>query len=112
MSNCLKMPKKAQVLALFELGWKRDTRTQWRLAGAFYPAPLALLGRRARVRWDAHLVRVVDGDTLVIRRLCLVAGARPPGRHRDTDVSPQRTNAAVPVCFAWTYAANRSVNAA
>ena len=35
------------------------------VGGAFYPVPLALLGQRVRVRWDAHLVRVFDGDTLV-----------------------------------------------
>lgn len=32
------------------------------VAGAFYPVPLALLGQRLRVRWDAHLVRVFHGD--------------------------------------------------
>jgi transposase len=35
------------------------------VAGSFYPVPLALLGRRVRVRWNAALVRVFDGDTLV-----------------------------------------------
>ena len=35
--------------------------------GSFYPVPLALLGRRVRVRWDAHLVRVFDGDSLARR---------------------------------------------
>jgi transposase len=35
------------------------------VAGAFYPVPPALLGQRVRVRWDAHLVRVFTGDTLV-----------------------------------------------
>ena len=35
------------------------------VSGAFYPVPLALLGQKVRVRWDAHLVRVFDGDTLV-----------------------------------------------
>lgn len=32
--------------------------------GSFYPVPLALLGQRVRVQWDAHLVRVFEGDTL------------------------------------------------
>jgi transposase len=35
------------------------------VGGAFYPVPLALLGQRVRVRWDAHLVRVFNVDTLV-----------------------------------------------
>jgi transposase len=35
------------------------------VGGAFYPVPLALLGQKVRVRWDAHLVRVFSGDTLV-----------------------------------------------
>jgi len=35
------------------------------VGSAFYPVPLALLGQRVRVRWDAHLVRVFHGDTLV-----------------------------------------------
>ena len=34
------------------------------VAGAFYPVPLALLGKRVRVQWDARLVRIFDGDTL------------------------------------------------
>jgi transposase len=34
------------------------------VGGAFYPVPLALLGQKVRVRWDAHLVRVFHGDTL------------------------------------------------
>ncbi len=34
------------------------------VAGAFYPVPLALLGTRVRVQWDAQLVRVYAGDTL------------------------------------------------
>jgi len=44
------------------------------VAGAFYPVPLALLGQRVRVQWDAHLVRVFHGDTLAtVHRLV------PPG---------------------------------
>lgn len=35
------------------------------VGGAFYPVPLALLGQKVRVRWDAHLIRVFTGDTLV-----------------------------------------------
>ena len=33
--------------------------------GSFYPVPLALLGQGVRVQWDARLVRVFHGDTLV-----------------------------------------------
>jgi len=48
------------------------------VAGAFYPVPLALLGRRLRVRWDAHLVRVFDGDTLVMVHARVAAGVFAP----------------------------------
>jgi Mu transposase-like protein len=48
------------------------------VAGAFYPVPLALLGRRLRVRWDAHLVRVFDGDTLVMVHARVAAGIFAP----------------------------------
>jgi transposase len=33
--------------------------------GAFYPAPLHLLGQKIRVRWDRNLVRLYHGDTQV-----------------------------------------------
>jgi transposase len=33
--------------------------------GAFYPAPLHLLGNKIRVRWDRNLVRLYQGDTQV-----------------------------------------------
>ena len=36
------------------------------VGGAFYPVPLALLGQRLRVQWDAHLVRVFHVDVLVV----------------------------------------------
>jgi Mu transposase, C-terminal domain len=48
------------------------------VAGAFYPVPLALLGQRVRVRWDAHLVRVFQGDTLVMVHVRVAAGAFAP----------------------------------
>jgi transposase len=35
------------------------------VGAAFYPVPLALLGQKVRVRWDAHLVRVFNSDMLV-----------------------------------------------
>ena len=48
------------------------------VGGAFYPVPLALLGQRLRVRWDAHLVRVFHGDTLVIVHARVAAGVFAP----------------------------------
>jgi len=33
--------------------------------GAFYPAPLRLLGKKIRVRWDRNLVRLYHNDTQV-----------------------------------------------
>jgi transposase len=33
--------------------------------GAFYPAPLHLLGQKVRVRWDRNLVRLYHGETQV-----------------------------------------------
>ena len=48
------------------------------VAGAFYPVPLALLGQRVRVRWDAHLVRVFQGDTLVMVHARVAAGVFAP----------------------------------
>jgi hypothetical protein len=46
---------------------ERTVHTDGRVGvgGAFYPVPLALLGQKVRVRWDAHLVRVFADDTLV-----------------------------------------------
>ena len=51
------------------------------VAGAFYPVPLALLGTRVRVQWDAQLVRVFQGDTIaaVHRRVSPGAYAHRPG---------------------------------
>ena len=48
------------------------------VAGAFYPVPLALLGQRVRVRWEAHLVRVFHGDTLVMVHARVAAGVFAP----------------------------------
>ena len=48
------------------------------VGGAFYPVPLALLGQRVRVRWDAHLVRVFHGDTLVMVHARVAAGVFAP----------------------------------
>ncbi len=59
------------------------------VAGAFYPVPLALLGQRVRVRWDAHLVRVFHGDTLVMVHARVAAGVFAPraGEARGLDTS-------------------------
>ena len=48
------------------------------VAGASYPVPLALLGQRVRVRWDAHLVRVFHVDTLVMVHARVAAGVFAP----------------------------------
>ncbi len=40
--------------------------------------PLALLGQRVRVRWEAHLVRIFDGDTLVMVHARVAAGVFAP----------------------------------
>jgi transposase len=48
------------------------------VVGAFYPVPLTLLGQRIRVRWDAHLVRVFQGDTLVMVHARVAAGVFAP----------------------------------
>ena len=48
------------------------------VGGAFYPVALALLGQRVRVRWDAHLVRVFHGDTLVMVHARVAAGVFAP----------------------------------
>ena len=48
------------------------------VAGAFYPVPLALLGQRVHVRWDAHLVRVFHGETLVMVHVRVAAGIFAP----------------------------------
>jgi len=48
------------------------------VGGAFYPVPLALLGQRVRARWDAHLVRVFAGDTLVAVHVRVAPGVFAP----------------------------------
>jgi transposase len=48
------------------------------VAGGFYPVPLVLLGQRLRVRWDAHLVRVFRGDTLVVVHARVAEGVFAP----------------------------------
>ena len=48
------------------------------VAGAFYPVPLALLGKRVRVQWDARLVRIFDGDTLASVHTIVGAGTYAP----------------------------------
>jgi transposase len=59
------------------------------VAGSFYPVPLALLGRKVRVRWDAHLVRVFDGDTLVAVQARVAAGSYAP-RAGEADASSRQ----------------------
>ena len=59
------------------------------VGGAFYPVPLALLGQRLRVRWDAHLVRVFQQDTLVAVHARVAAGLFAP-RAGEADASTRQ----------------------
>jgi transposase len=58
-------PLAASAFPLFQTG-ERTVHADGHVevAGAFYPVPLALLGTRVRVQWDAHLLRVYHGETL------------------------------------------------
>jgi transposase len=59
-------PLAAEPFPFFTAG-ERTVHTDGHIevGSAFYPVPLALLGQRVRVRWDARLVRVFHADTLV-----------------------------------------------
>jgi transposase len=72
-------PLAGEVFPLFTSG-ERTVHTDGHVevGGAFYPVPLALLGQRLRVRWDAHLVRVFHGDTLVMVHARVAAGVFAP----------------------------------
>jgi transposase len=72
-------PLAAEAFPLFTAG-ERTVHTDGHVevGGAFYPVPLALLGQRLRVRWDAHLVRVFQGDTLVAVHARVAAGLFAP----------------------------------
>jgi transposase len=62
------------------------------VAGAFYPAPLALVHDTVRVRWDAQLVRLYHADTLVAvhRRIGPGQFAPRPGGSPFETTSTQR----------------------
>lgn len=72
-------PLASEAFPLFASG-ERTVHTDGHVevAGAFYPVPLALLGQRVRVRWDTHLVRIFDGDTLVMVHARVAAGVFAP----------------------------------
>src|SRR5688572_11276958 len=72
-------PLAAEVFPLFTAG-ERTVHTDGHVevGGAFYPVPLALLGQRLRVRWDAQLVRVFQADTLVAVHARVAAGLFAP----------------------------------
>jgi transposase len=72
-------PLAAEAFPLFSAG-ERTVHADGHVEvdGSFYPVPLALLGRRVRVRWDAHLVRVFDGDTLVVVQAKVAPGSYAP----------------------------------
>ena len=59
------------------------------VAGAFYPVPLALLGQRVRVQWDARLVRVFHGDTLATVHRTVNPGSYAP-RSSDAESSTRQ----------------------
>jgi hypothetical protein len=66
--------------------FQRGTRTvhpdgHVEVGGSFYPAPPQLLGRDVEVRFDRHLVRVFDGETMVAVHARVRPGeyARSPG---------------------------------
>ena len=72
-------PLAADAFPLFTAG-ERTVHTDGHVevGGAFYPVPLALLGQRLRVRWDTHLVRIFQGDTLVAVQARVAAGLFAP----------------------------------
>jgi hypothetical protein len=82
-------PLASEAFPLFASG-ERTVHTDGHVevAGAFYPVPLALLGQRVRVRWDAHLVRIFDGDTLVMVHARVAAGVFAP-RHSPHSRHPR-----------------------
>ena len=59
------------------------------VAGAFYPVPLALLGQRVRVQWDARLLRVFSADTLVTVHRTVMPGTFAP-QHSDAEASTRQ----------------------
>lgn len=83
-------PLAAEAFPLFTAG-ERTVHTDGHVevSGAFYPVPLALLGQRLRVRWDAHLVRVFQGDTLVAVHARVAAGLFAP-RAGDAEASTRQ----------------------
>jgi len=72
-------PLAAEAFPLFSAG-ERTVHADGHVevAGAFYPVPLALLGQRVRVQWDARLVRVFHADTLVAVQRTVTAGTYAP----------------------------------
>src|SRR5206468_6172652 len=59
------------------------------VAGAFYPVPLALLGQRVRVQWNAQLVRVFHADTLAAVHRTVSPGTYAP-QHTDREASTRQ----------------------
>jgi hypothetical protein len=59
------------------------------VAGAFYPVPLALLGQRVRVQWDARLVRVFHADALAAVHRTVTPGVYAP-RAGDDEASTRQ----------------------
>ena len=72
-------PLAAEAFPLFSAG-ERTVHADGHVevAGAFYPLPLALLGQRVRVQWDARLVRVFQGDALAAVHRTAALGTYAP----------------------------------
>ncbi len=72
-------PLATEAFPLFTAG-ERTVHTDGHVEvdGSFYPVPLALLGGRVRVRWDAQLVRVFHGDTLAVVHVKVAPGHYAP----------------------------------
>jgi transposase len=72
-------PLAAEAFPLFSAG-ERTVHADGHVevAGAFYPVPLALLGQRVRVHWDARLVRVFHADTLAAVHRTVAPGTFAP----------------------------------
>jgi len=72
-------PLAAEAFPLFSAG-ERTVHADGHVevAGAFYPVPLALLGQRVRVHWDARLVRVFHADALAAVHRTVAPGTFAP----------------------------------
>ncbi len=87
------LPLPSERFAMFESGTRMvhaDGHVE--VLGSFYPAPIHLINQRLRVRWDQHLVRIFEGDTLVTVHHRLRPGLYAPrsGGSQHETTSTQR----------------------